>query len=573
MALDGVYLRHIKSELEQKLIGGRVDKVYQPTRDELVLAIRTREGNFKLLLCARPDTARLHLTKIALENPKQPPMLCMLLRKRLQSAKLMEIRQDGLERALYFVFEATNELGDKVKISLVIEVMGKHSNIIIVNEEGKVIDALKRVDAQMSAERMIFPGLLYRNAPKQDKVCILDITSNEVLDKIKSLPKSMYLNKALMSILQGVSPIVAREIEHISGRGKELVTTEMTNYDENRLLKALDELRETVKNISGKPYTVITNKPSDFSFMEINQYGSMAQVKKNDSFSQLLDNYYAERDRIERMRVKSSDILKILSNRSERLARKINNQKIELENCDKKEEKRICADLLNASLYAVKTGDKSVKLINYFDPNMSEVKIKLDPALNPSQNAQKYYKEYRKAKTAEVMLAEQIELAFEELEYVDTVFYSLTQATTTEDLDEIRAEIAGQGYIRVQQRKNQKEKVSKPLEFTTSEGFKVLVGRNNKQNDKLTLKDANRNDIWFHTKDIPGSHTVLVLDGKEATDKAIEEAATLAAKHSKAKDSSLIPVDYTKIRYVSKPQGSKPGMVIYVNQKTAFIKQ
>lgn len=571
MALDGVYLRHIKNELEEKLISGRVDKVYQPTKDELVLAIRTRQGNYKLLLCARSDTARVHLTKIALENPKQPPMLCMLLRKRLQSAKLMEITQDGLERALSFDFEATNELGDKVKISLVIEVMGKHSNIIIVNEEGKVIDALKRVDAQMSAERMIFPGLIYRNPPKQEKVSILDISSEDILAKIKDLPKSMYLNKALMMVLQGISPIVAREVEHISSRGKELVTTEMTNYDENRLLKCLDELRETVKNCSGNPYTVITNKPIDFSFLEIKQYANLAEIKKEEEFSLLLDNYYAERDRIERMRVKSSDILKILSNRSERIARKINNQKIELENCDKKEEKRICADLLNASLYAVKTGDKSVKLINYFDPEMTEVEIKLDPALNPSQNAQKFYKEYRKAKTAEVMLAKQIELALAELEYVDTVFYSLTQARTTEDLDEIRSELAGQGYIRIQ-RKNQKEKISKPLEFTTSEGFKVLVGRNNKQNDKLTLKDANRNDIWFHTKDIPGSHTILILDGNQATDKAIEEAATIAANHSKAKDSSLIPVDYTKVRYVSKPQGSKPGMVIYVNQKTAFIK-
>ncbi|MFI3325736.1 MAG: NFACT RNA binding domain-containing protein [Clostridia bacterium] len=571
MALDGVFLRHIKNELEQKLINGRVDKVYQPTKDELVLVIRTREATYKLLLCARPDTARVHLTKIALENPKQPPMLCMLLRKRLQSAKLMQITQEGLERVLCFTFQATNELGDKVNISVVIEVMGKHSNIIIVNEEGKVIDALKRVDAQMSAERMIFPGLLYRNAPKQDKVCILDINSEDVLEKIKAIPKAMYLNKALMTILQGISPIVAREIEYTTSRGKELVTTEMTDYDENRLVKALDNLRETVKNTNGSPNTVITNKPIDFSFMEINQYGTLANIAKQEDFSSLLDNYYAERDRVERMKVKSGDVLKILSNRAERLSRKINNQKIELENCDKKEEKRIKADLLNASLYACKTGDTSVKLINYFDPDMNEIEIKLDPALNPSQNAQKFYKEYRKAKTAEIILAQQIQLAFVELEYVDTVFYALTQAQTTEDLDEIRTEIAGQGYIRIQ-RKNQKEKISKPLEFTTSEGFKVLVGRNNKQNDKLTLKDANRNDIWFHTKDIPGSHTVLILNGQVATDKAIEEAATLAALHSKAKESSLIPVDYTKIRYVSKPQGSKPGMVIYVNQKTVFIK-
>ncbi len=553
-----------------------MDKLYQPTRDELVLAIRTFEGNYKLLMSTRPDTARIHLTKIAIENPKQPPMFCMLLRKKLSSAKICEIKQEKLERALTFVFEAVNELGDKVKISLVMEVMGKYSNIMLVNEDGKIVDALKRVDAEMSSERIVFPGLLYREPPKQDKVSILETESKEILAKIKSNPKAMYLNKALRSNLQGITPSVARELEHISSRGKELVTTEMTNYDENRLLKALDNLRETIQNASGKPFTVENGKPIDFSFIEINQYGNVAQIREEESFSALLDRYYAERDRIDRMRVKSTDILKILSNREERLARKINNQRAEIQACDKKEDKRIQADLLNASLYMVKQGEKSVKIVNYFDPEMPEIEIKLDPALSAVQNAQKLYKDYRKAKTAQVKLAQQIELATQELEYVETIFYSLTQAKTEEDLAEIRTEMAEQGYVKVQKnlknQKNKKEKIAKPLEFETSEGYKVLVGRNNKQNDQLTLKDAKRNDLWFHTKDIHGSHAVLVLDGKEATDSAIEETAKLAAMHSKAKNSSLVPVDYTKVRYVSKPQGSKPGMVIYVNQKTVFVR-
>lgn len=572
MALDGAYLHHMKKEIEDKLLGGRVDKIYQPTRDELVIGFRTREEHLKLLLSARPDTARVHLTQVSLENPKQPPMLCMLLRKRLQSAKLLAVRQEGLERVLKMDFDAVNDLGDHITLTLVVEIMGKHSNIILVSEEGKIIEALRRVDAEMSSERLVFPGLLYRDPPGQDKLCILDVTSGEVLGRIRALPGAMTLAKALMAVLQGISPIVSRELEHISGRGQEVITTEMTPYQENRLLAALDTLRDTVALASGEPCTVITNKPVDFSFMGISQYGNAAVIRQESSFSTLLDRYYAERDRADRMRVKSGDILKLLSNRSERLARKINNQRAELQKGEEREEKRMMADLLNASLYAVPKSASSVKLINYFAEDCPEIEIKLDPALNPSQNAQRYYRDYRKAKTAEGKLTEQIALAEEELRYVETIFYALTEAQTEQDLTEIRSELTDQGYIRAQKgTKPKRETIAKPLSFQTSDGFTVLVGRNNKQNDKLTMKDAGKNDLWFHTKNIPGSHTILVTEGREPTENAMGEAALLAAKHSKAKDSAQVPVDYTKVRYVSKPQGAKPGMVIYVNQKTLYV--
>lgn len=573
MALDGAYLHHIKNELEQKLIDGRVDKIYQPNRDELMLTIRTRQDSYKLLLSARPDTARIHITKSSLENPKQPPMLCMLLRKRLQSGKLTAITQKGLERALNFEFLCTNELGDKVKLILSIEVMGKHSNIILSDEDGKIIDALKRVDAEMSSERLIFPGLIYRDPPVQDKLCILDIDSKIIVEKIKNNEKSMRLNKALMSILQGISPIVSRELEHIVGRGEEVIT--LNNYQENRLVKALDELRENIKNSSGNPYTIITDKPIDFSFMEIKQYGTMAQIRPEETFSSLLDRYYEERDKNNRMKAKSSDILKLLANRSDRLSRKINNQRGELESSAKKEEKRIMADLINGSLHSIPKGAEKVKIINYFDENMDEIEIKLDPSLSPAQNAQKYYKDYRKSKTAEVKLKEQIDLGQTELEYLETLFYTLTEADSEQDLNEIRSELRDGGYIKVQKvaknKKPVKEQLSKPLEFKTSTGFRVLVGKNNKQNDKLTLKDADRNDYWFHTKDIPGSHTVLMTGGKEPDQRTLFEAAILAARHSKAKNSQTVPVDYTKVRNVSKPSGGKPGMVIYVKQRTLFV--
>lgn len=575
MALDGIFLRHIKSEIEERILEGRVDKIYQPNRDELVMAFRTRAGNHKLLISARPNTARIHFTEITLENPKQPPMLCMLLRKKLFSGKLIAVRQNDLERAISLDFDTVNELGDHVTLTLVVEVMGKYSNIILVGEDGKIIDALKRVDAEMSSERLVFPGLLYRDPPAQDKVCIFNVEPAEVLERIKSLPKSMVLSKALMTVLQGISPIVSREIENIAGRGQEVITTEMTDYQVNRLLKALENLKETGQSSLGKAYTVVNlqKKPIDFSFMKINQYGESAVVREEESFSKLLDRFYAERDKIERMRVKSSDILKILSNKSDRLARKINNQKAELLDCEKKEDLRIKADLINSNLYAIPKNASQVELMNFYDENCAMIEIKLNPAKSASQNAQKFYKDYRRAKTAEIKLEEQIEIGMKEIEYVDSIFYALTEAETEQDLSEIRNELGEQGYVKVQ-KNNKKAKptsLGKPLAFKTDDGFTVLVGRNNKQNDKLTLKDASNNDYWFHTKNIHGSHVILSTEGKVPSDEAMTFAATLAAVHSKAKNSTQVPVDYTKVRHVSKPQGSKPGMVIYVNYKTMYV--
>lgn len=574
MALDGIFLHHIGREIEEKLIGGRVDKIYQPNRDELVFAFRTMGGNFKLLLSARPNTARIHFTEIALENPKQPPMLCMLLRKKLLSAKLTAVVQKELERALILEFDSVNELGDHVTLSIAVEIMGKYSNIILVGEDGKIMDALKRVDAEMSSERLVFPGLIYRDPPPQDKLSILSSTPEEIIEKVKALPSSMALSKALMAVLQGISPIISRELEQETGSGKDMVTTEMSWVDFDRLRLALKRLKSMAENTDGKPFTIINqqNKPTDFSFMNITQYGSAMKIREEESFSKLLDRFYAERDQIDRMRVKSTDILKILSNKSERIIRKINNQRAELLQCDKKDNLRITADLINTNLYVIPKSASSVKLMNYYDENCPELEIKLNPALTASQNAQKYYKDYRKAKTAEIKLNEQIEIGNKELEYVESLFYALTEAQTEQDLGEIRGELADQGYVKTQKGKKTKPQATgKPLKFETTDGFTVYVGRNNKQNDKLTLKDSSNNDLWFHTKNIPGSHTILVTDGKEPTEQAMLEAAQLAARHSKAKDSAQVPVDYTKVRNVSKPQGSKPGMVIYVNYRTVFV--
>lgn len=572
MALDGAFLRHLKKEITDRALGARVDKIYQPNKEELVFLLRTRQKVFKLLLSARANSPRIHFTQYAPENPKVPPMLCMLLRKRLSGAKLVEVRQPGLERLLYLDFDAANELGDKVRLSLVIEIMGKYSNIILVDGQGKIVDALKRVDEEMSSQRLVQPGLAYELPPAQNKPCMLECQPEEIVEAIVHQPKNQSLNKGILNALQGLSPVVCREIEHQVGRGQELFTRDLTQEQRERLRFFLERLFTTVRDTAGEPYMVtkIKGKPMEFSFLNIVQYGTLASVSRWEDFSSLLDEFYEERDRQDRMRVKAQDLLRLLANASERLSRKINLQRGELARSEDREHLRVCGDLINANLYRIERGSAFADLENFYDENRL-MRVKLDPALNATQNAQKYYKEYRKAKTAQQVLGEQIAQAEQELLYVDSVFDCLSRAQSESELNEIRQELREEGYLKAVRDKRKPPAPLAPLEFVSSEGFRILVGRNNRQNDKLTLKQANNNDIWLHTKNIPGSHTIIVTGGRQPGDATLKEAAMLAAYHSRAKDSSQVPVDYTQVRYVSKPQGAKPGMVIYVHYQTLFV--
>ena len=572
MARDGAFLRHLKKEITDRALGARVDKIYQPNKEELVFLLRTRQEAFKLLLSARANSPRIHFTQYAPENPKVPPMLCMLLRKRLSGAKLVEVRQPGLERLLYLDFDAANELGDKVRLSLVIEIMGKYSNIILVDGQGKIVDALKRVDEEMSSQRLVQPGLAYELPPAQNKPCMLECQPEEIVEAIVHQPKNQSLNKGILNALQGLSPVVCREIEHQVGRGQELFTRDLTQEQRERLRFFLERLFTTVRDTAGEPYMVtkIKGKPMEFSFLNIVQYGTLASVSRWEDFSSLLDEFYEERDRQDRMRVKAQDLLRLLANASERLSRKINLQRGELARSEDREHLRVCGDLINANLYRIERGSAFADLENFYDENRL-MRVKLDPALNATQNAQKYYKEYRKAKTAQQVLGEQIAQAEQELLYVDSVFDCLSRAQSESELNEIRQELREEGYLKAVRDKRKPPAPLAPLEFVSSEGFRILVGRNNRQNDKLTLKQANNNDIWLHTKNIPGSHTIIVTGGRQPGDATLKEAAMLAAYHSRAKDSSQVPVDYTQVRYVSKPQGAKPGMVIYVHYQTLFV--
>lgn len=579
MALDGIFLHHIKTELEKEAIGARVSQIYQPNKDELVIGLRTQNGNKKLLLSSRANSPRVHFTEYAPENPAVPPMLCMLLRKRLGGGKLISVRQPDLERILFLDFEAVNELGDRVQLTVATEIMGKYSNIIIINGDGVIIDSLKRVDMTMSSQRLVLPNLKYELPPEQDKLSILNSSANEIIKRIKALDRQMPLNKALLAVLQGTSPVVCREIEHktsvLRKADFDITNLNMTAQIEAVLIEQLNTLSDIAKNSSGTAYMIYRNedngKPFDMSFMQISQYEGGATVKCYESFSRLADDFYAERDKADRMKIKAADLYKLLTNTMDRLSRKINLQSAELDRCKNREQLRIFGDLLQANLYRIEKGSESVTVQNFYDENMAEITIPLNPAISPASNAQKYYKDYRKAKTAEKMLTQQIEKAKDELDYIDATLDCVSRAESEKDLAQIRLELIEQGYIKPPKGKQKIPAALPPMEFTSSDGFKILVGRNNKQNDKLTLKTANKNDVWFHTKDIHGSHTIVVTEGKEITETAILEAAQTAAYFSKARESSQVPVDYTLVRFVSKPSGAKPGMVIYVNNSTVYV--
>ncbi len=571
MALDGIFLRHIKNEIETTAMGARVSQVYQPNKDELVLNLRTFDGNKKLLLSARANSPRVNFCRATPENPAKPPMFCMLLRKRLGGGKLVGVRQVQCDRILALDFECVNELGDVETLSIVCEIMGMYSNIIVVNKENSVIiDSLKRVDLTMSSQRLVLPNIKYELPLPQDKLNLLEAEPIEIAETIKALEPETLLNKAILRVIQGVSPVVCREIEY---RVLEGATNKVGGVLYDKLICEIALLKNTVEACSGTPHIVYREdgRPLDVAFVPIEQYGNFAEVKAVDGFSNALDDFYETRDAKERMKMKSQGLSKLLINLRERTSRKISKQKIELEQCGEREQLRICGDLLQANLYRIERGASFAVVENFYDIDGKMLRIKLNPAISPAANAQKYYKDYQKAKNAEIALTEQIKKGTYELEYIESVLDTVDRAENEKELSQIREELTEQGYLKPPKGKQHKQSQLPPLEFISSDGFRIWVGRNNRQNDRLTLKTASKTDMWLHTKDIHGSHVIVFADGKEISDTAILEAASLAAYHSKARNSANVPVDYTLVKYVSKPNGSKPGMVIYVNNRTVYV--
>ncbi|MBQ3884924.1 MAG: NFACT family protein, partial [Ruminococcus sp.] len=491
----------------------------------------------------------------------------------LGSGKLIDVRQDGLERILFLDFECVNELGDVVTVTLACEIMGRCSNLIIINNEGKVIDSIKRVDEEMSRERMVLPGMKYTLPPRDDRLNFLNAEPEEITAAVHAAD-SKELSKALIRIFEGISPVLAREWTFFAGRGAHIDSDLITQDQLDRLLFIIKRTKKQL--LSGECYySVVIDKEGqlkDFSFIRLNQFGTLMLTKELPSASELLDHFYFERDRAARTKQRANDLFKLLMNLTDRTSRRISVQREELSACADKDRYKLCGDLISANMYKIQKGDSVLKCENFYEEDCPETEIKLDVRKSPSQNAQHYYSEYKKCVTAEEKLAVQISKGEEELQYLDSVFDSLTRATSENDIIQLRLELREQGYIRTAAGKAKPPKALPPLEYKSSDGYTILVGRNNIQNDQLSLKFAEKTDIWLHTQTITGSHVIIVTDGDTPPDKTIEEAAVIAAVNSRGKNSTLVPVDYCLARYVKKPSGAKPGKVIFTNYKTAFVK-
>ncbi|MDO4608358.1 MAG: NFACT RNA binding domain-containing protein [Clostridia bacterium] len=565
MAFDGGFLHNVVSELQQA-IGAHVDKIYQPARDVLVLTLRKKGFVKRLVLSAASGTARVHFTEQKYENPETPPMFCMLARKIFSAARLVAVEQKGLERVIEFTFDASNEMGDRVHPKIICELLSGSGNIILVGEDGKIYDAVRRSDIEKS-DRLILSGATYRYPDSQNKLNILETDTNKIIDRI-SEQKTEALSTAMLKTLEGTSPLVCRELSYIYYGDISVADIN----DITPLICALNKLKGSI--LSGEYYITYKsdNTPADFCYMPITQYGNLYTYKRFDTPSQLLDAFYFERENAARITKASSDINKLVSNLLSRACRRKANREKELCENSNREDLRINGELIKANLYAIESGSTKALVQNYYDENMALTEIPLDPSLTPQQNAAKYFKDYKKSCGAVQSLDALIENDKTEISYLESVAESLTRCKTLADIAEIREELANYGYLKYQN-KNRRAKKSAPqlTEYKSVEGYRILVGKNNTQNDYITCTLASKGDMWFHTKNIHGSHVVVLCGGEPISDKTIIFAATLAAKNSKAAHSAQVPVDYTPIKYVKKPSGAKAGMVIYTTNKTVFV--
>lgn len=573
MAFDAVTVRCLTKELCEKLINGRIDKIHQPEKDEITIHIRTLTDSFKLVISASSAHPRVHFTGVSKKNPITAPMFCMLLRKHIGSGKIIAIEQVGFERIIKFSIESYDELGDLTTKYLIAEIMGRHSNIILTNQNMKILDCIKHIDFTISSVRQLMPGMNYVSPPPQNKTDLIDIKATADIDFSSPVQTA---DKAILSSIAGISPLTARELVYRAFGRTDIKNAELTDNGKNKILYETVKFAKSVCQNEFNPCIIINEASErliDFSVTPITQYEGMAYAKAFDSVSDLLDSFYSTRDMHERMRQKSADLTKLLTNNIERLSKKLVILSKTLSDSKNKEKHKIYGDLLMANLYAIKQGQTEATVLNYYEDNAPSVTIPLSPQLTPSQNAQKYYKKYNKAKTAETEASKQISNAENDLQYLESTLSAVENADNEDDLNSIRAELISEGYLnRKVSVKRQKQAVSKPMHFVSSDGFDIYVGKSNTQNDYLTTKFANSSDLWFHTKDIHGSHTIIKLGiDKDVPKSTITEAAQVAAYYSKARESSQVPVDFTLIKNVRKPGGAKPGMVIYDNYNTIYV--
>jgi predicted ribosome quality control (RQC) complex YloA/Tae2 family protein len=557
MPLDAICLRAVVGELAPRIVGERIDKIQQPARDQVVLLLR--HGR-RVLLCANLNQPRIHVTERLRDNPAQPPMFCMLLRKYLQGGAITAVEQVPLERVVILTVRAADELGEMGEYRLILELMGRRANLILCAADGHIIDCLRRVDLEMSESRQVLPGLFYRLPPTQEKLSPLDVGEEEFASALARCPAGTPLDKWLVDTFTALSPLVAREIVFRAGD------------DASALWQSFSAWQNDVREDHFTPIVIKRdNKPIDFTYLPVAQYGGYATGEQADSFGTLLDDFYEQREQADRVRQRGQDLVKTAANARDRVRRKIALQEKEYRQTLDRDRLRIFGELITANLYRMERGQGRLVAQNYYEESCPDVEIPLDVRLSPQENAAKYFKQYAKAKTAERVLSEQLEKGREELVYLESVLQELSQAESEQDFGDIRAELERGGYLRGAGRKRAGfQRPSKPREFRSSSGLRILVGRSNSQNDALT-KNAQRWDIWLHTQKIHGSHVILCTDGAEPDERSLYEAAVLAAYYSQGRESGKVSVDYTPARYVKKPALSRPGMAVYTTYQTMTV--
>lgn len=571
MAYDAGLLAAVINEINITSAGGRVDKIYQPQNDTIILGIRTRAGARRLLLRCGANDPRMAYTNEPADNPATPPTLCMLMRKHFLGSVFVSAEQHGFERVARLEFAGRDEMGYDCKKYIYAEVMGKNSNMIFTDSDGKILGAMRQVDFTTSRLRQVLPGMKYELPPAQDKRDPLTETRDGFFELLSACIQERSAAKHINAAYLGISPTVAREIVY---RASGNIDTTIGGASPYLLWREFAAVTELIRSGEFTPTMALANgAPAEYSFMPLLQYGK-GGLREYESFGELLDSFYGERDRRALVKARADDLVRTMRAAEARLCRKLYAQRAELSECDRGEEYKHDADLITANIYKIKRGDDMVRLTDYSemteDGNFAERTVKLDARLSPSANAQKLYKKYNKTKTARRELTKQIELGERELLYVRSALDSLSRAETGAELSEIREELWRSGYTGKQKTPPPKKVKSSPLEFLTSGGYTVLCGKNNLQNDELTFHRADRSDIWFHLKGAPGSHVILVCGGN-APDSDMTEAAEIAAYHSSAGGGDNIAVDYTAVRNIKKPAGARPGYVIYHTNQTAYV--
>ena len=561
MAFDAFFLSAVLEEIRGKATGARVEKIHQPGRDSVLLLLRCEGGREKLLFAPNPAAPRLHLTDASPENPPEPPMFCMLLRKHLMGARLNRITQPEMERCAVFWFDCTDEMGFPVQKRLVAELMGRTCNLYLLGPDGRIIDCLRRIGLDETAKRPALPGLLYQEPERVEKISPLEADFSHIL----SMQAPDVLSDRLMDVLGGLSPLVCREAALFTAGD---VDARMADLPEDAAEKLALFFAEHLQHPAPYLYTASDGTPKQFAFCPIRQYGNSTRM---DSFAQLLDSFYTLKDRRDAMRQKSQAVRKTVSNLLQRVRRKLAVQEKELTATFDRERTRQLGDIVTANIHRIQRGQSILQAEDFYDENMSLIDIPLNVTLSPQQNAARFYKDYTRMKNAEKELTRQIELGEQEEMYLRSVMEELDRAETEAELDEIRRELQDGGYVRAEGKKRLQKGKVQPMRFQSTDGYPIYVGRNNRQNDELTFKLARKDDLWLHASKVHGSHVIVSCGGTKPPDDTVTQAAQLAAYYSESKGGQNLPVDVTPVKQVKKVPGAKPGMVIYHTYNTIYV--